>query len=333
MRARAQKRKKVSGADGEPSPPPAARPAADAAAARPAPDPQQPPVVAPVLMPAIALGDREDAQADAGIADGTEGAAKTPAGAPDAPAAATSELSAARQSNDAPPSAQEAQASVAPPPRGDPAVEADAAEDAAWRARDEARLLVQSPRRLFLYWRLARDARELLREALGPVAERYGPAVRLVDVTSGEEGEPARAEGSDYWFDVLPGRLLRAEVGFHGEGLPFVRLVSSNAVETPAVGVSRAEDAAPEFRVAGRDFERVLEATGFSAEERPAEPLRRDRPDRPGDPAPPFDPAQFDAPVRAGEPPRTRASSDVARPASSPRDGGQFSTTRGGESF
>jgi hypothetical protein len=164
-------------------------------------------------------------------------------------------------------------------------------------------------RRLFLYWRFARDPRELLREALGPVAERLRQAVRLVDMASGEEGEPAPAEGNDYWFDVLPGRLLRADVGFHAEGLPFVRLLSSNTVETPAVGVSRAEDKAPEFRVAEQEFERVLAATGFAAEERHAESASRDLPTRP------------------------RASGDTARPTSSPRDGGHFSNTRGGELF
>ena len=326
MRARAQKKKKApsKAEEARPPRPEVVAPPAEVAARRVTPDPQGPPVVAPVLMPAAVLADREDAVTAAGGAVEADRGVITPVAETVMPVAASPRLSITPQGY-ALPTAEpgDAQPSAPAPPREGRPVDGDAAEGAAWRARDEARLLVQSPRRLFLYWRFARDPRELLREALGPVADRFGAAVRLVDVASGEEGEPAPAGGSDYWFDVLPGRLLRAEVGFHGEGLPFVRLISSNAVETPAVGVSRVADEAPEFRAADREFERVLEATGFAAEERGEEPGRRD------DPARPFAPGRADSPPRPFEPPRARASSDTARPASGPRDGRRSPDTRG----
>jgi hypothetical protein len=104
-------------------------------------------------------------------------------------------------------------------------------------ARDEAWLLVQSPRRLFFYWRFARDPRPALVAALGDAAAKLRLSVRLVEPGGDWEGEPAAVgeDGDDtFWFDVLPGRAYRAEVGFHAEGLPFVRLLSSGAVETPA---------------------------------------------------------------------------------------------------
>ncbi|HLL76062.1 MAG TPA: DUF4912 domain-containing protein [Pyrinomonadaceae bacterium] len=333
MRARAQKRKKVSGEAQEalPAQTQDARPPADVAAERPAPDPQEPPVVAPVLMPAVGLDVpvSELAVVAGALAAGGVAKASDDAGAS---GVAASQLSTAQHEDAAsalrgeePPSERKRDArpaAVSPAHEGQ-GLGDDAAEGAAWQPRDQARLLVQSPRRLFLYWRFARDPRELLREAIGPAAENFRPAVRLVDVASGEEGQPSPAEGGDYWFDVLPGRLLRADVGFYGEGLPFVRLLSSNTVETPAAGVSRAEDEAPEFRVAEQDFNRVLEATGFAAEERQAEPARGDAPGCP------FDPARFGAPPRTDEPLRPRASSDTARPTSSPRNGGHFSNMRG----
>ena len=378
MRARAQKKKKAAGeAEGTLPPPspavepvaveqtavesPAAEPspaessavessavasasaesAGDAEGRRAIPDPQGPPVVAPVLMPAVVLADREDMRAAAVGATDDSGAI-APVAEMLMPVASPAGLAITERGYELPPAEREdARPSPSTTSSEARADDGGASDDGAWHAPDEARLLVQSPRRLFLYWRFARDPRELLREALGPVAERFGPAVRLVDTTTGEEGEPAPAAGSDYWFDVLPGRLLRADVGFHGEGLPFVRLISSNTVETPAVGVSRAEDEAPEFRVAEPEFERVLEATGFAAEERREEPARLDtREDSGGggDTARPFAADRYDDPIRqqrepTREPPRPRASSDTARPASSPRDGGHFPDTRGGELF
>jgi Domain of unknown function (DUF4912) len=135
-------------------------------------------------------------------------------------------------------------------------------------AQDQARLLVQSPHRLYFYWSFAADPRAALRRALGGLAARYSAAVRLVDESAGEAHEAAPAAGDNFWFDALPGRSYRAEVGFAGEGLPFVRVLSSATVETPPVGVSAASDPAPEFGVGEREFARLLEATGFTPEPR-----------------------------------------------------------------
>ena len=338
MRARAQKRKKAPGEVGEtaprrppadaPQPPPGGLPG-EVSDRRAIPDPQGPPVVAPVLMPAVMLSDREGVAAAAVATVEAAGAGSIALVAEALMSAAAPPHPSTQRPEDAQSSAEhdDAQTSVEQPPRDVEAAAAD--DDEAWRAHDEARLLVQSPRRLYFYWRFARDPRELLREALGPVAERLGPAVRLIDEATGEEGEPAPAEGGDYWFDVLPGRLLRAEVGFHGEGLPFVRLISSNAVETPSGGVSGVADEAPEFSVGQQEFERVLEATGFAAEDWQTERAPHDARGGDDDPAQPFDPDPFDA-TRTGDPLRARTNSDTARPASSPRDGSHFSDTRGG---
>ena len=132
-------------------------------------------------------------------------------------------------------------------------------------ARDVARLLVQTPHRLFFYWSFARDPRPALRAALGDAAGKFRPAVRLVEAGGDWEGEPGAAgdDENSFWFDALPGRAYRAEFGFHAAGLPFVRVLSSNAVETPAAGVSEESDPAGEFGIGVREFARVLEVSGY----------------------------------------------------------------------
>ena len=161
-------------------------------------------------------------------------------------------------------------ASTAAGPEPTPARESEDSQSgdtlASHAARDEARLLVQSPEKLFFYWSFARDPHPTLRAALGDAAAEFRQAVRLVEPGGEWEGEPtASASGeSSFWFDALPGRAYRAEVGFHAAGGPFVRVLSSNVVETPAAGVSAESDAAPEFEIGERDFARVLAGSGFT---------------------------------------------------------------------
>ncbi|MCA1613517.1 MAG: DUF1957 domain-containing protein [Acidobacteria bacterium] len=89
--------------------------------------------------------------------------------------------------------------------------------------RDRARLLVQSPHRLFFYWSFARDPRPALRAALGEAAEQFGPAVRLVEAGGVWEGEP-RAAGDGpaqpRRFDGVPNGHFSLVLHAH---LPFVR--------------------------------------------------------------------------------------------------------------
>ena len=133
-------------------------------------------------------------------------------------------------------------------------------------ARDEARLLLQSPIKLFFYWNLARDPRPALHAALGDAATQFHRAVRLVEADGVWEGDPSAADDQEnsFWFDALPGRTYRAEFGFHAAGLPFVRVLSSNAVETPAAGVSAESDTAQEFRIGEHEFAQVLEVSGYT---------------------------------------------------------------------
>lgn len=133
-------------------------------------------------------------------------------------------------------------------------------------ARNKARLLVQSPQRLFFYWSFARDPRPSLRAALGDAAGNFRSAVRLVESADGWEGEPIALadEVRSFWLDARPGRTYRAEAGFHAAGLPFIRLLSSNPVETPPACVSSESDAAPGFQIGELEFAHLLTSSGYT---------------------------------------------------------------------
>jgi hypothetical protein len=137
--------------------------------------------------------------------------------------------------------------------------------DTASPARDVAGLLAQSPRVLFFFWRFARDPRETLRRALGASGEGLQLAVRLVDLEGDAVVTYAAAPGSQsIWFGARPRRAYRAEVGFFAAGAPFVRVLSSNVVETAPDAPSQLSDEAADFRTTARDFAGLLTASGFA---------------------------------------------------------------------
>jgi hypothetical protein len=128
---------------------------------------------------------------------------------------------------------------------------------------DRIRLLVQSPRKLYLYWELARDPFEPLQHSFGMKSARYRLMVRLVATDDGvetlHEASPTRSQ----WFDAQPGRSYRADVGLYSTGRAFIRLLSSNVAQTPRAGVARASEATPQWSVSAEQFARVLDESGY----------------------------------------------------------------------
>lgn len=145
-------------------------------------------------------------------------------------------------------------------------------------ARDALHLFAQSPALLFIHWSHAADPSAALRDAFADAAEHYRLVVRLSDLTAATEqhiiASPERAQ----WLDAEPDRDYRADLGYHAEGLPFVRLLSSTVVHTPRAAVSPDADAAPEFHIADADFARLLEHIGYAPDSvaRHATHARRD---------------------------------------------------------
>jgi hypothetical protein len=170
------------------------------------------------------------------------------------------------------PGSSQLAAAHAPPPEPEPAARDKLAELSADEplpetyAADRIRLLPQSPRRLYLYWEFERDPFETLERAFGAQGERYGLAVRLVDLETGAETLHSAAGERAQWFDAGPGRAYRADVGLYARGLPFIRLLSSAQAHTPRASVARSADGAPEFQVSAGDFARVLDDAGYAGD-------------------------------------------------------------------
>lgn len=132
---------------------------------------------------------------------------------------------------------------------------------------DRIWLFAQSPRKLFLYWELARDPFEALRRVFGAQqAALYALAVKLVQLDGGEEILHTASLARSHWFEAQPNRSYRAEVGLLASGRAFIRLLSSNIVRTPRAGVASFSDLAPQWKVTLEEFTRVLDEAGYTSD-------------------------------------------------------------------
>ncbi|HZH33663.1 MAG TPA: DUF4912 domain-containing protein [Pyrinomonadaceae bacterium] len=129
---------------------------------------------------------------------------------------------------------------------------------------NRARLQVQSPNRIFLYWSLAGNPFETLQKALGNRAANYRLVLKLKNLANGEEKlSPVEAQGS-WWFDVAATSSYRVDIGFFAANRPFVRLLSSNPVQTPRATPSPRVDTKDDWRVSRVQFARVLDVSGYA---------------------------------------------------------------------
>ena len=128
---------------------------------------------------------------------------------------------------------------------------------------DRIRLLVQSPRKLYLYWTFARDPFVALRRSFGAKSAQYKLVVRLVETDDGVEALHEASPTRSQWFEVKPGGSYRVDVGLYATGRAFIRLLSSNVAETPHAGVARTPDATPQWNVSAEQFARVLDESGY----------------------------------------------------------------------
>jgi hypothetical protein len=128
---------------------------------------------------------------------------------------------------------------------------------------DRIRLLVQSPRKLYLYWEFARDPFDTLSRAFGGRSAQYRLAVRLKVTDDGFEALHEASPTRSQWFDAQPGRSYSADVGLYAQGRAFIRLLTSNVAHTPRAGVAHEADPTPEWSVPAEQFARVLDESGY----------------------------------------------------------------------
>ena len=129
---------------------------------------------------------------------------------------------------------------------------------------NRARLQMQSPTRLHLYWSLKENPWAILRNVFGSDIGSYTLVLKLIDATRGLE-EVHQCEGvGDRWFDVDANTEYRAEVGFYAPNRPYFRIVYSNSVVTPRRSPSSRPVTETQWRISADKFAKVLNVAGFS---------------------------------------------------------------------
>lgn len=128
-----------------------------------------------------------------------------------------------------------------------------------------ARLLVQSPTRLFLYWSLRQDPWAQLRAAFGEDLGNYTLVLKLRNLTTeAEEMYPAERQG-EWWFNsVIADCEYVAEIGFYAVARPYFRVLYSNTVSTPRSSPSPHPASEARWTVSATKFAEVLDASGFT---------------------------------------------------------------------
>jgi hypothetical protein len=126
-----------------------------------------------------------------------------------------------------------------------------------------ARLLMQTPNRLYFYWSIGRNPFHTLNRALGQPGN-YTLVLKLVNLHTDEERIHPIDEKGNWWFDVDADGEYRAEIGFYAVNRPYIRVLFSNTVTTPRKSPSPRTADTAEWRVPAHKFARVLDAAGFA---------------------------------------------------------------------
>lgn len=130
--------------------------------------------------------------------------------------------------------------------------------------KNRARLQMQTPTRIYLYWSVKDNPWATLRGVFGSDIGSYTLVVKLIDKSTGREDiRPIEAEGN-FWFDVEPDRSYQAEIGFYAVNRPYFRVLYSNTVETPRSSPSPRAATESDWRLTSAKFAEVLDVAGFS---------------------------------------------------------------------
>ncbi len=128
---------------------------------------------------------------------------------------------------------------------------------------NRARLQMQSPTRLYFYWSVRENPYKTLTRAFGNVIDNYTLTAKLVNHTRGTEELFAVEPEGNWWFNVDPDCLYRAEIGFYAPNRPYIRIIFSNFLRTPRRSPSWRTDYVPRFTVTADQFSEVLGASGY----------------------------------------------------------------------
>lgn len=129
---------------------------------------------------------------------------------------------------------------------------------------NRARLMMQTPTKLYFYWSVRQNPYHLLRKAFGDDQGSYSLVLKLTELITGvEEIHRAEAEGN-WWFNVEPNGKYEAEIGFYAPNRPYFRIIYSNTIETPRRSPSNRVASDLDWYVSASKFAEVLDVAGFS---------------------------------------------------------------------
>jgi|GEM_PF-648949 len=129
---------------------------------------------------------------------------------------------------------------------------------------DRARLLMQSPTRLYFYWSIKNDPWKQLHNVFGDETGSYTLVAKLTDLTRNTERfDRVEREGS-WWYDVDPDGEYEAEIGFVSADRPYFRIVYSNSITTPRRSPSSRPASDAQWTVSANKFAEMLDVAGFS---------------------------------------------------------------------
>ena len=124
---------------------------------------------------------------------------------------------------------------------------------------NRARLLMQTPTRIYFYWAIKENPWHLLKNAFGSDTGSYTLVLKLTNLRSGHEQiHPCDAAGN-WWFDVEPDGEYQAEVGFYATNRPYFRIIYSNTVETPRRSPSPHPASEARWMISAGKFAEVLD--------------------------------------------------------------------------
>lgn len=129
---------------------------------------------------------------------------------------------------------------------------------------NRARLLMQTPTRLYFYWAVKENPWHLLKKTFGDDTGSYTLVLKLTNLRHGYEEIHLCDAAGNWWFDVEPDGEYQAEVGFYAPNRPYFRVIYSNTIETPRHSPSPHPASEARWRVSAGKFAEVLDVAGFT---------------------------------------------------------------------
>jgi len=128
---------------------------------------------------------------------------------------------------------------------------------------NRARLLMQTPNRVYFYWSLKNNPFQILHRAFGENTGSYTLVAKLINETRDTEDIHAVDAEGNYWFSVDADSTYRAEIGFYAPNRPYFRALYSNTVTTPRKSPSHRVATDADWMVTADKFAMVLDVSGF----------------------------------------------------------------------